>query len=57
VIFGAYVAQKLRGPLGLDSDSDRLLFWAFFLALVAVLSYAFVGAVLLVRRRRRRLSR
>jgi hypothetical protein len=38
VIFGAYVAQKLQGPLGLDGDDDTLLFWAFFLALMAVLS-------------------
>jgi multisubunit Na+/H+ antiporter MnhE subunit len=57
VIFGAYVAQKLQGPLGLDGDDDTLLFWAFFLALMAVLSCAFAGAMLLVRRRRQRLSR
>lgn len=57
VVVGAYVAQKLQGPLGLDGDNDTLLFWAFFLSLMGILSCAFAGAMLLVRRRRRRLPR
>jgi hypothetical protein len=57
VIFGAFVAQKLQAPLGLDGHNDTLLFWAFFLAVMAVLSCAFAGAMLLVRRRRGRFSR
>jgi hypothetical protein len=54
VIVGAYVSQKLQHPLGLDGDNDTLLFWAFFLSVMAVLSALFVGCVLLARSLRRR---
>jgi hypothetical protein len=54
VIVGAYVSQKLQGPLGLDGDDHKLLFWAFFIWVMAGLAVAFVGGVLFARRLRGR---
>jgi hypothetical protein len=54
VIFGAYVARTLQSPLGLDDDNDTLLFWVFFLVVMAALAGAFLAAALLVRGVRRR---
>jgi hypothetical protein len=54
VIVGAYVSQKLRGPLGFDADDDTLLFWVFFLSVMALLAGAFIACVLLGRSVRHR---
>ena len=49
VVFGAYAAQKLQTPLGLDGDGYTALFWAFSLAVMAFLAFVLVAVVLLVR--------
>jgi hypothetical protein len=54
VIVGAYVSQKLQRPLGLDGQNDTLLFWAFFLSVMALLAGAFVAFALLARSVRHR---
>jgi hypothetical protein len=54
VIAGAGVSQKLQHPLGLDGDNRTLLFWPFFLSVMAVLSALCVGWMLLARSLRRR---
>jgi uncharacterized membrane protein YeaQ/YmgE (transglycosylase-associated protein family) len=52
VVFGAYVAQKLRTPLGLDDDGPAW-FWALSLAVMGLLACVFVAVVFLVRALRR----
>jgi cytochrome c biogenesis factor len=54
VIFGAYVSQKLKGPLGFDADDGSLLFWAFFLSVMTLLAAAFMACALLARSVRQR---
>jgi hypothetical protein len=54
VIVGAYVSQKLQGPLGLDGENDTLLFWAFFLSVMALLTGAFIACAQLARSVRHR---
>jgi hypothetical protein len=54
VAVGAYVSQKLRAPLGFEAEDDTLLFWLFFLSVMALLSAVFLGAALLLASVRRR---
>jgi hypothetical protein len=51
VVFGAYVAQKLKAPLGFG---DGGLFLAFSLVVMAVVAMVLVAAALLVRAIHRR---
>jgi hypothetical protein len=53
VVFGAYAAQKLQTPIGLDDDGDAALFWVFSLAVMALLAFVFVAVALLLRAIRR----
>jgi hypothetical protein len=53
VIVGASVSQRLQGPLGLDGNGDTLLFGAFVLAVMTLLSCGFLAAVLCARTVRR----
>ena len=48
-MFGAYTAQKLQTPLGLDDSGHPELFWPFSLAVMALLASVFVVVALLVR--------
>ncbi len=52
VIFGAYVAETLRAPLGFGADHE-LLFWVFFLIVMAILALLFMCAGVLLGRRHR----
>ena len=52
VIFGAYVAEKLRAPLGFGANHE-LLFWVFFLIVMAILALLFMCAGVLLGRRHR----
>jgi hypothetical protein len=49
VIVGAYVSQTLQRPLGLDGENDTLLFWAFFLSVMALLAGALIACAQLAR--------
>jgi hypothetical protein len=53
VVFGAYAAQKLQTPVGLEDDGDTALFWVFSLAVMALLAFVVVAMALLVRAIRR----
>jgi hypothetical protein len=53
VVFGAYVAQKLQAPLGLGGENKTALFWAFSLAVMALLALLFLAVPMLGRRRGR----
>ena len=50
LVLGAYIAQKLQRPFGLQGDNDRLLFLLFSIA-VMVAIYAVVVAAATARQR------
>jgi hypothetical protein len=54
VVIGAYVAQKLQAPLGLDGHRDVAVFWMFSLVVMALLASLFIAGVKLARRVRTR---
>jgi hypothetical protein len=52
VVVGAFVAQKLQAPLGLDARDKTAVFWLFFLVIMALLARLFIAVTTLARRRR-----